>query len=115
MLRTECAGHIGDARLFGNHPASTGGSSNDDSGKPATTGVSLSIDRSGLFHVQPHSHSPAVGKEPETDMCKHIKALIQVQTFLYKHALHCKSTALFDFGITGSHSSSEAIPLFCFL
>ena len=39
---------------------------------------SITVDRAGLFYVRPHSHEPLPDKEPETDMAKHIKALIQV-------------------------------------
>lgn len=49
----------------------------------------ISIDRSALFNPQPHSHDPAVlaaqaaaagiDKEPETDLVRHLKALIQVR------------------------------------
>ena len=39
---------------------------------------SLSIDRSGLFRLEPHSHDTPQGKEPETPMVKHLRALIQV-------------------------------------
>ena len=42
-------------------------------------GQSISVDRTGLFHVSPHSHDAVPGKEPETAMAKHIKALIQVR------------------------------------
>ncbi|KAL4437198.1 hypothetical protein ABPG75_004337 [Micractinium tetrahymenae] len=47
----------------------------------------ISIDRSALFNPQPHSHDPAllavqaaaagVDKEPETELLRHLKALIQ--------------------------------------
>lgn len=47
----------------------------------------ISIDRSALFNPQPHSHDPAVlaaaagvDKEPETDLVRHLKALIQVSS-----------------------------------
>ena len=38
----------------------------------------LSIDRSGLFQVEPHSHEMSPRREPETPLLKHLKALIQV-------------------------------------
>lgn len=65
-------------RQFSSNPAEK--SSKDDAGtaKNSSTKSSVAIDRTGLFHVGSHSHSPARGKEPETDMCRHIKALIQV-------------------------------------
>jgi hypothetical protein len=46
----------------------------------------LSIDRSGLFRLSPHNHDAVPGKEPETAMAKHIKALIQVGPNACMHA-----------------------------
>ncbi|KAL3144498.1 hypothetical protein ABBQ32_004236 [Trebouxia sp. C0010 RCD-2024] len=37
----------------------------------------ISIDTSGLQRPQPHSHGDVLGKEPETEMAKHIKSIIR--------------------------------------
>ena len=39
----------------------------------------LSVDRSGLYSEEPHSHGPLEHKEPETAMAKHLKTLIRVR------------------------------------
>ncbi len=44
----------------------------------AKKSIAISIDRSGLFQIEPHSHDIAQTKEPETPMVKHLRALIQV-------------------------------------
>ena len=51
---------------------------------------SLSIDRSGLFRLEPHSHDVPQGKEPDTPMIRHLRALIQV--------LQAVLTPLFSYG-----------------
>ena len=38
----------------------------------------VSIDTAGLNRPQSHSHGDAPGKEPETEMAKHIKSIIRV-------------------------------------
>ncbi|CAL5220482.1 g2508 [Coccomyxa viridis] len=43
----------------------------------AKKSTAISIDRSGLFQIEPHSHDIAQTKEPETPMVKHLRALIQ--------------------------------------
>ncbi|CAL8464273.1 g3808 [Coccomyxa elongata] len=64
-------------RQFSSSPAEKSSKNDAGTAKDPTTKSSVAIDRTGLFHVGSHSHSPAKGKEPETDMCRHIKALIQ--------------------------------------
>lgn len=75
----------------------TGGSSRDATGTepaPAASAIAsgvatageqfIAIDRSGLITPPPHSHDPAemaaaaAHKEPETELVRHLKALIQV-------------------------------------
>ncbi len=70
--RSECERH------FASDASNRSSRGDNDAHIANVASPSLSIDRSGLFQVQPHSHSPTAGKEPETDMCKHLKALIQV-------------------------------------
>jgi hypothetical protein len=61
-------------------PAADGGTG----AAAAVEGTLVAIDRSALFTPQHHSHDPAVlaaaaaQKEPETDLARHLKALIQV-------------------------------------
>ena len=43
----------------------------------------VSIDTSGLQRPQPHSHGDVLGKEPETEMAKHIKSIIRVRQRSY--------------------------------
>jgi len=45
---------------------------------PKDSPPSITIDRTGLFQIAPHGHGPTAGKEQETEMARHIKALIQV-------------------------------------
>ena len=39
----------------------------------------ISVDRSGLYSEEPHSHGTLAHKEPETPMAKHLKTLIRVR------------------------------------
>ena len=50
--------------------------SGDD--KDERPGINISIDRSGLFNPQMHSHDLDSRKEPETPLAKQLKALIRV-------------------------------------
>lgn len=67
----------GPSELHSSAPAADDRPSSNVGAEP-----SLIIDKSGLFQVRPHSHAPPQDKEPETDMAKHIKALIQVGVLL---------------------------------
>lgn len=72
------AGASAAQQQFSSSPAEKSSKNDAGTAKDPTSNSSVAIDRTGLFHVGSHSHSPAKGKEPETDMCRHIKALIQV-------------------------------------
>ena len=52
----------------------------------AKKSTDISIDRSGLFQIEPHIHDTPQAKEPETPMVKHLRALIQV--LATSHRLH---------------------------
>ena len=57
---------------------------------PARTESTFSVDRSGLFQPEDVASHEHAHKEPETDMAKQIKALIQVlpvTNALFRHPL----------------------------
>lgn len=68
------------AAAAGCHNQQAGSRSADDGAAgPALQEQHIAIDRSGLAQAEEHSHGPPrAHKLPETDMTRHLKALIRV-------------------------------------
>ena len=70
--------------------------------KPAVT---VSIDRTGLYNPEPHSHDLDPRKEPETALAKQLKALIRVE-----HNCPCQSSFLPSLRYNGGKNALQNYP-----
>ena len=70
--------------------------------KPAVT---VSIDRTGLYNPEPHSHDLDPRKEPETALAKQLKALIRVE-----HYCPCRSNFLPPHRYNGGQAAFQNYP-----